>query len=85
MMGYLLQSTTGTLRMTGYLRGRALSVNGLVHLPGWGDFQMSQIDAAHDPNPLTAGGREGKKKGKCLDSMVSAMSQVGSVNKKIRT
>jgi len=73
-MGYLFQSTTGTLRVTGYLRGKALSVNGLVHLPGWGDFQMSQIDATRDPYTLTvAGGREGKKKGS--DGMVSAGTQ----------
>ncbi|XP_068905473.1 pre-rRNA-processing protein TSR1 homolog [Tenebrio molitor] len=39
----------GTLKVTGYLRGSPLSVNGLVHLPGIGDFQMSQIDAPFDP------------------------------------
>ena len=55
--------------MTGYLRGRALSVNGLVHLPGWGDFQMSQIGAANDPYTLTATGGA-RKKGS--DGMVSS-------------
>lgn len=40
---------SGTLKITGYLRGAALSVNSLVHLPGLGDFQMSQIDAPFDP------------------------------------
>lgn len=39
----------GTLKVTGYLRGNTLSVNGLVHIPGLGDFQMKQIDAPHDP------------------------------------
>lgn len=39
----------GTLKITGYLRGASLSVNGLVHLPGIGDFQMSQIDSPPDP------------------------------------
>lgn len=39
----------GTLKVTGYLRGRNLNVNGLVHIPGWGDFQMLQIDAAQYP------------------------------------
>lgn len=38
-----------TLKVTGYLRGIPLSVNGLVHIPGLGTFQMSQIDAAVDP------------------------------------
>lgn len=39
--------------MTGYLKGTTLSVNQLVHIPGLGDFQMSQIDAANDPNKYT--------------------------------
>lgn len=38
--------------MTGYVRGQPLSVNSLIHIPGWGDFQMSQIDARDDPHPL---------------------------------
>jgi pre-rRNA-processing protein TSR1 len=46
------QSREGTLKISGYLRGQSLSVNGLVHLPGWGDFQMTQIDAPTDPYPL---------------------------------
>lgn len=43
---------TGTLKVSGYLRGNTLSVNGLVHIPGLGDFQMIQIDAPTDPHPL---------------------------------
>ncbi|KAJ3654814.1 hypothetical protein Zmor_013973 [Zophobas morio] len=39
----------GTLKVTGYLRGSTMSVNGLVHIPGVGDFQMLQIDAPPDP------------------------------------
>jgi pre-rRNA-processing protein TSR1 len=39
----------GTLKVTGYLRGIPLSVNGLVHVPGLGTYQMSQIDSAIDP------------------------------------
>jgi len=42
----------GTLLLTGYVRSNSLSVNGLLHLPGWGDFQISQIDAPTDPHPL---------------------------------
>lgn len=38
--------------MTGYLRGKNMSVNGLVHILGWGDFQMKQIDSKTDPYPL---------------------------------
>lgn len=40
----------GTLKLTGFLRGIPLDVNGLVHIPGLGDFQMSQIDAPTDPH-----------------------------------
>ena len=50
---FIFQSETGTLKVSGYVRGPALSVNSLVHLPGFGDFQMAQIDSPTDPNPLT--------------------------------
>jgi pre-rRNA-processing protein TSR1 len=40
----------GTLKVTGFLRGIPLSVNGLVHVPGLGTFQMSQIDSAVEPS-----------------------------------
>ncbi|KAL7293972.1 hypothetical protein TKK_0012551 [Trichogramma kaykai] len=43
----------GTLKVSGYLQGLSLSVNGLVHIPGFGDFQMSQIEKCRDPFPLT--------------------------------
>ena len=28
------------------------SINRLVHIPGWGDFQISQVDSKPDPHPL---------------------------------
>ena len=34
----------GTLEVSGYVRGRPLSVNGLLHIPGLGDFQISKVD-----------------------------------------
>jgi len=46
-------SGRGTLLLSGYIRSQALSVNALVHLPGWGDFQMTKIEAPEDPHPLT--------------------------------
>ncbi|XP_075226411.1 tsr1 ribosome assembly factor isoform X2 [Lycorma delicatula] len=52
------QSGKGVLKVTGYLRGQPLSVNSLVHIPGWGDFQMKQIDAPTDINPLTSKSRD---------------------------
>lgn len=39
----------GTLIVSGYLRGSSLSANDLIHIPGLGDFQMSQILAPQDP------------------------------------
>ena len=33
----------GVLKVSGYLRGRPLSVNSLVHIPGVGNCQMSQV------------------------------------------
>ncbi|XP_061915793.1 pre-rRNA-processing protein TSR1 homolog isoform X1 [Entelurus aequoreus] len=42
----------GTLCVSGYVRGRPLGVNRLVHISGHGDFQLSQIDALKDPLPL---------------------------------
>jgi len=43
------ENSLGTLKVSGYLRGKGLSVNGLLHLPGLGDFQMKQIDLPTDP------------------------------------
>lgn len=44
--------TDDTLKLTGFLRGVPLDVNELVHIPGLGDFQLSQIDGPADPFPL---------------------------------
>ncbi|XP_059177911.1 pre-rRNA-processing protein TSR1 homolog [Physella acuta] len=52
----------GTLKLSGYLRGKSLNVNKLVHLPGWGDFQMSQIDQSDDPYPLVVKGNKDRRK-----------------------
>ncbi|KAL1408410.1 ribosome biogenesis protein tsr1 [Vanrija albida] len=40
------QTHQGLLRITGTVRGGRLSANRLVHIPGHGDFQVSQILAA---------------------------------------
>jgi pre-rRNA-processing protein TSR1 len=37
------EASRGTLKVTGYVRGKTLSANRLVHLAGFGDFQMSQV------------------------------------------
>lgn len=43
------ENVKGTLKISGYIRGKQLSVNRLIHLPGLGDFQMKQIDLPSDP------------------------------------
>lgn len=45
-------SENGTLIVSGYLRGRALNVNNLVHVPDVGDFQLIKVTAPQDPYPL---------------------------------
>ncbi|KAH9490307.1 ribosome biogenesis protein tsr1 [Bulinus truncatus] len=62
------EETLGTLKLTGYLRGQSLDVNKLIHLPGWGDFQMIQIDQLEDPHPLVLkGNKDRRKKGEGAD------------------
>lgn len=42
----------GTLKLTGYIRGAPLNVNKLIHIQGWGNFQMSKIISVKDPRAL---------------------------------
>ncbi|CAD6197726.1 unnamed protein product [Caenorhabditis auriculariae] len=48
---------TCTLVASGYLRGPEWNANHLVHIPGFGDFQINHIAKAQDPHPLKAGGK----------------------------
>ncbi|ESN92998.1 hypothetical protein HELRODRAFT_108226 [Helobdella robusta] len=41
-----------TLQISGYVRGSRLSPNQLLHLPGFGNFQISMIEELLDPHPL---------------------------------
>jgi len=41
-----------TLKVCGFLRGRPLNVNRLVHLPGVGTFQVEKVTSEADPFPL---------------------------------
>lgn len=54
----------GTLCVSGYVRGRPLQVDRLVHISGHGDFQLSQIDAPADPLPLNLTTARPPKSGK---------------------
>uniref|UniRef100_A0A5S6PZK0 Pre-rRNA-processing protein TSR1 homolog n=1 Tax=Trichuris muris TaxID=70415 RepID=A0A5S6PZK0_TRIMR len=40
------------VRVCGYVRGPNLDVNRLLHIPGWGDYQMNSIDVLLDPHPM---------------------------------
>lgn len=44
----------GKLVVSGYVRNKRLNANGLVHIPGWGDFQMDMIESAIDPYPFSS-------------------------------
>ncbi|XP_076948564.1 uncharacterized protein LOC143620853 [Bidens hawaiensis] len=52
-----------TLRITGYLRARNLSVNQLVHVSGAGDFQLGKIELLKDPCSLNV-----RKEGDFMDA-----------------
>lgn len=69
-------SGLGTLCVSGYVRGRPLQVDRLVHISGYGDFQLSQIDAPTDPLPLNlATGRSNKPgRGGDVDMQVGAQT-----------
>lgn len=51
-------SGNGTLSVSGFLRGRSINVNNLVHIPNWGDFQLKQIDGVPDPYLLSKKGMD---------------------------
>ncbi|XP_028402867.1 pre-rRNA-processing protein TSR1 homolog [Dendronephthya gigantea] len=63
----------GTLKVSGYVKGRSLSANQLVHIPGFGNFQMTQIDSCPDPSP----GKKFRRKQQSMnvDDDVTAMEE----------
>jgi pre-rRNA-processing protein TSR1 len=58
---YCSQGFQVTLKVTGYVRGQPLCANSLVHITGWGDFQMPQIYTPNDPHPLEKRRNENRK------------------------
>ncbi|GJJ06491.1 hypothetical protein Clacol_000683 [Clathrus columnatus] len=50
---------SGTLKVSGIVRGTPLSVNRLVHIPNYGDFQQSKILSIPNTNKKSGGGSEG--------------------------
>ncbi|XP_023936933.2 pre-rRNA-processing protein TSR1 homolog [Bicyclus anynana] len=65
------EGDSGTLKLSGYLRGMPLNVNSLVHITGLGDFQMTRIDGLDDPHPLNTGKENIKS-----DTMDAEVTQV---------
>ncbi|KAF9444780.1 ribosome biogenesis protein tsr1 [Macrolepiota fuliginosa MF-IS2] len=49
VLGEAVEWEDGTLKVTGIVRGAALSANRLVHLPNFGDYQISKILSAPVP------------------------------------
>lgn len=73
-------SGLGTLCVSGYVRGRPLRVDRLVHISGHGDFQLSQIDAPADPLPLNVTAKQAKRgKGGDFDMMVGDVKRVDAL------
>uniref|UniRef100_H3BX07 Pre-rRNA-processing protein TSR1 homolog n=1 Tax=Tetraodon nigroviridis TaxID=99883 RepID=H3BX07_TETNG len=70
-------SGLGTLCVSGYVRGRPLRVDRLVHISGHGDFQLSQIDAPSDPLPLNLTTSRSTKPGKGGDVDMQVSAQDG--------
>lgn len=47
ILGEAAEWEDGTLKVTGVVRGSSLSANRLVHLPNFGDYQISQVRFFH--------------------------------------
>jgi pre-rRNA-processing protein TSR1 len=45
ILGESTEWSDGTLKVTGVVRGVPLSVNRLVHIPNFGDYQISQVNS----------------------------------------
>lgn len=56
------KTSEGTLKVTGYVRSCPVNVNNLIHISGWGDYLLRQIDNPVDPHPLNACIQHGSKR-----------------------
>lgn len=45
-------SKQSIVEVSGYLRGGSLNANQLIHVPGFGDYQMNGILSSKDPHPM---------------------------------
>ncbi|XP_073171458.1 pre-rRNA-processing protein TSR1 homolog isoform X2 [Lepidochelys kempii] len=75
----------GTLKVSGFVRGRTLNVNSLVHIVGHGDFQMTQVDAPPDPfslNPRMA--KDQQRKGQDMEIQDDSVNGVVEMEEVIK-
>jgi hypothetical protein len=60
---------TGTLCVSGYLRGLPMNVHQLVHIPGHGSFQVSKAVVLSDPHAISRRGKANNKSGMEVESL----------------
>lgn len=65
-------SDLGTLKITGFLRGNPLNVNGLVHISGLGDFQLNRIDLLNDPYKLEKNKNSNQSSSELIKKIIEA-------------
>lgn len=54
---YEYNETDSSLKVNGFIRHNQLDVNGLIHIPGWSNYQIRSIRILDDPRPLTTNNR----------------------------
>ena len=67
------------MQISGHVRGYNLDVHQLVHIPGWGSFQIKQIDriAESCPFSLKRNNAEPDINGNVEDKKVSKLIAIG--------
>eukprot|EP01111_Echinosteliopsis_oligospora_P018154 TRINITY_DN816_c1_g1_i1.p1 TRINITY_DN816_c1_g1~~TRINITY_DN816_c1_g1_i1.p1 ORF type:complete len:765 (+),score=274.53 TRINITY_DN816_c1_g1_i1:185-2479(+) len=74
-----------TVKIYGYLRGADFSANQLVHLPGFGDFQLSQILGPADPNPTKQHSKFASMEGMNSDYSAAVLDSPTSQQESLQT
>lgn len=49
---FFVNETVKGIEVSGYLRGGSLNANQLLHIPGFGDYQMNSVLSTPDPYPM---------------------------------
>ncbi|KAI0709540.1 ribosome biogenesis protein tsr1 [Cerioporus squamosus] len=73
ILGEKVEWTDGTLGVTGVVRGAPLSANRLIHIPNFGDYQISKVVSAPLPKVTKSGQTSGMEPDESsADSLVSS-------------